>query len=282
MAVVLCLIPPALVLFRIVRKRKEQQLSGQHPFKELRRRPAGEALRIKLNELYDQGLTGIAGLLLFPGILALQLLYSRPDDVAGPIVFFVASLVASVAFGIYIAKIEKLIAAHRLGFDGERFVGEELSRVIALGFQVYHDVPFEGYNVDHILVGPRGVLVVETKARRKPVRQNGAKEFRVAFDGKLLHWPWGADSHGVDQAKNNAKSVAKWLSAATGENIRVAPILTLPGWMVDRKAPSNDIYVLNPKEIYGVCASFPEKLTEKQITGLCYQLDQKCKIVVAD
>jgi hypothetical protein len=50
--------------------------------------------------------------------------------------------------------------------------------------------------------------------------------------------------------------------------------------MVDRKVPSDGLYVLNPKEIYGVCSSQPEKLTEPHITRICHQLDQKCRIEV--
>jgi len=282
LAVSLCLIPPTLVFFRILRKRREQRQSGQHPFKELRRRPAGEALRMKLSDLYDQGVTGIFGLVFFPMTLGLQLLYIHPNDVITPILFFAATVATSVIFGIWMFKIEKLISAYRLGFDGERFVGEELSQLIALGFQVYHDVPFDGFNLDHVLVGSRGVLVVETKARRKPAKHNGGKEFRVGFDGKSLQWPWGSDSRAVEQTKNNARTLANWLSAATGEKVWATAILTVPGWMVDRKAPSHDIYVLNPKEIYGVCSSFAEKLTDKQIACLCHQLDQKCRIVVED
>jgi hypothetical protein len=168
-----------------------------------------------------------------------------------------------------------------LGFEGERFVGEELSRLMGLGFEIYHDVPFEGFNIDHVLVGPRGVFIVETKTRRKPLNEDGKKQFRVAFDGKKLQWSWGTDSHGIEQAKNNAKTLAAWLGSATGETVWVTPILTLPGWLVERKAPADGLHVLNPKEIYQVCAAQPENLAEPQIQRICHQLDQKCRIAVS-
>jgi hypothetical protein len=37
-------------------------------------------------------------------------------------------------------------------------MGEKLSRLIALGFEIYHDVPFDKFNVDHVLVGGRECL----------------------------------------------------------------------------------------------------------------------------
>jgi Nuclease-related domain len=171
-------------------------------------------------------------------------------------------------------------ANYRLGFEGERFVGEELCRLIAHKFEIYHDVLFEGFNIDHVLVGPRGVFVVETKTRRKPVNGSGNKKFHVSFDGKSLRWPERTDNCGIEQAKNNAKTLSNWLSSATGENVWATPILAFPGWMVDRNAPPNGIYVVNPKEIYGVCSTQPEKIDIQQIRRICHQLDQKCRIEV--
>ena len=155
-----------------------------------------------------------------------------------------------------------------------------MSLLIAAGFEIYHDVPFDGYNMDHVLVGPRGVFVVETKTQRKPLDKTGKKQYRVEFDGKFLRWPWGKDEYGVEQAKNNAKTLAKWLTSATGENVYVKPILTLPGWLVDRTGPGNDLYAVNPKQIYGVCSTEPEKLAGPQIKRICHELDQKCRIEV--
>jgi len=70
-------------------------------------------------------------------------------------------------------------ADYRLGFDGERFVGEELSRLIAFGYEIYHDVPFDGFNIDHVLVEPSGVYASETKTHCKPIDERAGKEFRV-------------------------------------------------------------------------------------------------------
>jgi len=39
----------------------------------------------------------------------------------------------------------------QLGFDGERYVGEALTPLVADGFEIYHDSPFEGFNIDHVL-----------------------------------------------------------------------------------------------------------------------------------
>jgi hypothetical protein len=279
-AAILCFLPVVFVLTVIFRKRKEQREFSRVPFKELQRRPAGEALRIKLESLDDKINDATLGLLLFPMLMINGLFALHPKDFITPVLFFVISAGSSAFFGVRLFRLLRSRANYRLGFEGERFVGEELSRLIVLGFEIYHDVPFDGFNIDHVLVGPRGVFIVETKTRRKPVNESGNTKFQVQFDGKFLQWPWGADSYGIEQAKNNAKTLAIWLGSATGENVWATPILTLPGWMVDRQIPSDSIHVLNPKEIYQVCSSFPEKLTEPQIRRICHQLDQKCRIAM--
>lgn len=277
---VLCLLPLVLVLTFICRKRREQLAFSRAPFDELRRRPAGETLRIKLEALDEKLTDDVMGLIIFPTLTVFALLLLRPKDWISPVIYFLLSAGASVYFGKRIYRTTRSKSNYRLGFEGERFVGEELSRLIAHKFEIYHDVPFENFNLDHVLVGPRGIFVVETKTRRKPLDGSGEAKYRVQFDGKLLHWPWGSDAHGIEQAKNNAKTLGNWLNSATAENIKATPILGLPGWMVDRKTAANGIYVLNPKEIFGVCSSQPPIINDQQIQRIRHQLDQKCRIEV--
>jgi hypothetical protein len=66
---------------------------------------------------------------------------------------------------------------------GERAVGAQLDRLVPLGWQVLHDVRWPGRpraNIDHVAVGPGGILVVDAKnwsgrvaARGGRLRQNG-------------------------------------------------------------------------------------------------------------
>jgi hypothetical protein len=278
--IVLCFLPLVLVVMIIFRKQARRRADGRAPFKELLRRPAGETLRIKLEDLNDKSSDQISALVFLPTMMAAGLLIIRPVGFVVPVLFFVIS---ASWVGVWATKCFRTLrerANYKLGFDGERYVAEELSRLIALGFEIYHDVPFDKFNIDHVLVGPPGVFIVETKTRRKPVDESGTKEYHVLFDGKFLQWPWGADRHGIEQAANNARTLAKWLSGAVGEFVGATAILTLPGWMVDRKAPYDGVYVVNPKEIHQVCSGPEQKLTRQVIGRICHQLDQKCRLAV--
>ena len=51
------------------------------------------------------------------------------------------------------------------GEKGELKVAETLEDLRATGYSVFHDIKREGYNIDHVVVGPAGLFVIETKFR---------------------------------------------------------------------------------------------------------------------
>lgn len=272
-------IPVLIAIVIIIKKRKDRRKSSRVPFKELQRRPAGEALRITLEDLDEKINEAIFWIVLIPVLATFLLFVQHPHDLTVPITLLILTSATTAFFGIRLWKLINSRANYQLGYDGERFVGEELSRLIGLGFEIYHDVPFGNFNIDHVLVGERGVFAVETKTKSKPVI-HGKVEYRVAYDGEVLQWPWGKDSDDIKQTKSNAKDLANWLTSATGERVRATPILTLPGWMVERNELPVGLHILNAKEIYDVCSDLPPIIPDAQINRICHQLDQKCRIEV--
>jgi hypothetical protein len=165
----------------------------------------------------------------------------------------------------------------RMGLLGEMAVAEELNRLMLDGCQVYHDFPAEKFNVDHIIVGPKGIFAVETKARSK--KGKGKGEVEAIYDGQRLVFPNWTTTEFLDQAKNRARWLSSWLSKAVGEDIRAEPILTIPGWFIKRQR-ADGIPVLNPKEIRQyVISKDREGLSESMITRICHQIEQKCRTV---
>lgn len=51
----------------------------------------------------------------------------------------------------------------KLGRDGERDVGQFLERLRENGAKIFHDIPGDGFNLDHVVVHSSGVYVIETK-----------------------------------------------------------------------------------------------------------------------
>jgi len=126
-------------------------------------------------------------------------------------------------------------------------------------------------------VGPSGVFAVETKARSKGSRGDRKDEAKVIYDGERLRFPGWVTTEPIDQAKDQASWLSKWLSSAVGDPVKVAPMVTIPGWFIERKSPDG-VAVLNPKQVKAYLERKREAvLSESMIKRICHQLEQKCR-----
>ncbi len=41
------------------------------------------------------------------------------------------------------------------------------------GYYDFHDLDFNGFNIDHVVVGPGGIFLIETKSHRGRISSNG-------------------------------------------------------------------------------------------------------------
>jgi hypothetical protein len=161
--------------------------------------------------------------------------------------------IAIVASALVAYRLWKLLNERRrirLGFEGERHIGEALNRLMLAGYRVFHDFlitdkPRRIRNIDHIVIGTNGVFAVETKTRRKMKGENGAK---VTVLGDALQYPWGIDYGDLGQAQEDARWLADWLSKMSEQPVNVESILVLPGWFIDRRARPG-VTVLSGSEV---------------------------------
>lgn len=170
-----------------------------------------------------------------------------------------------------------------LGYLGERAVAEHLEPLVGRGYRIFHDVPVEGrvrpFNLDHVVVGPTGVVIVETKTRRKRPARAGYPEHVVTYDGRQLIWPWGEDRWGLDQVQAEIDWLCKWIEQRTALRLPVKPILAIPGWYVEERALGS-VRVTNPKRLPRIIAQWnPQHLTAEQIDLISRQLDERCRDV---
>lgn len=143
----------------------------------------------------------------------------------------------------------------RLAEDGEKAVGQLLDGLRVSGYAVFHDVVGEGFNVDHVLIGPAGVFSIETKTWRKPAK--GGPE--ISFDGETLRAAnWEPDRNPVIQAKAQASWLRGLLAESTGKTLPVRPVVVFPGWYVkDSRSSRKDLWVLEPKALAAFLANEP-------------------------
>lgn len=132
------------------------------------------------------------------------------------------------------------------GIAAERATAQALVPLQSKGCVVYHDVPADGFNLDHVVVGPNIVFMIETKSRRKPAAR-GKASAAVKFDGEALEFPGWRETKMLDQARAQARWLSDRLYRKTGERVSVEAVLALPGWYVTCSVPSPDVHVINPK-----------------------------------
>jgi len=183
-----------------------------------------------------------------------------------------------MAYPIYrLVKLGRKMLRYRAGLLGEQVVGEHLNQLMRQGCAVFHDVPGDGdWNVDHVVVSAHGVFAVETKTYRKPEVKDGHK---VIFTGSELQFAHYRTRDGLDQVARNAKWLAKELTKATGEPVATTPILTLPGWMIER-CGKNGVAVLNPREIGKVVLDARRPvIPEASRQRISHQLERLCRTV---
>jgi hypothetical protein len=263
-------------LLRFTRKRRRTPLTRQ-----LLRMP-GETLRRKLDDLNDDINAYLLITIDFPLLyysVFLANLQSGKISISSIVIYVLLTVVTVLFLILKMWKIAKDRTSLRLGLDCELAVGQELNQLMLQGCRVYHDFPAEKFNIDHVVVGTKGVFAVETKGRAKSDKKGGTSEATVTYDGEKLIFPGWSEKEPLDQAKRQAARLSQWLSSAVGEPVSARPALALPGWFIERKKPS-DMLIFNGKnpELLLKWAD-DTRLPDILVQRIAHQAEQRCRDV---
>jgi hypothetical protein len=179
---------------------------------------------------------------------------------------FVATTAAIVLLGYATFRIWRTrpeLKQLRQGIEGEKAVGQFLEKLRESGYQVFHDVIGEDFNVDHVIIGPAGVFTIETKTISKPMRG----DTRIQFDGEhILINGQTMERDPVNQAKAQASWLKRTLQETTEQEYKVRPVVLFPGWYVEqRSAALREIWVLEPKALPSFLENAPNVLSAEEI-----------------
>lgn len=230
----------ALTLFH--RERAARNL--EPPEKLVLLRGPGESLWAKMETLWERlisemyfGFCAALGIGMSP--LLLGLWFPNADVRAllgsGAVLFAAGSIVV-------VGRMRRIMherANARLGYFGEQWVAEQLQRDLEAGYRVYHDVPKgvrgRSGNIDHVVIGPSGAAVIETKIRSKPTDlKNGL--VAVEYDGRRIAWPrYPNDTKTLDQVRWNAEWLHAFLLRECNVSVPVAQVVAIPGWRVNER-----------------------------------------------
>jgi hypothetical protein len=271
-----------LPLYLLLWLRKLQRRNRRSPLTAKLLRGPGETLCQQLAEVQWDFSGYLAGLLTFPFLMLSvhlsQSVFGGVPESSFRWLLIAATITGGTIFFYKLLRFSKLRLDLQNGLEAEIAVGQELDQLMREGAVVFHDVPAEGFNIDHVALAPTGVFAIETKARMKPDRGGGKNDAPVEFNGEVLSFPDWRDREILEQTRWQAKWLSKWLSSAVGESISVKPVVALPGWYVKRTG-RGDVTVISGREAFSLLKGAHAVFSDQQITRIGHQLEQRCRDV---
>jgi Nuclease-related domain len=141
--------------------------------------------------------------------------------------------------------------------EAEGLTSKDLRRWLGKDWHVVDWISFEFHDVDHVVVGPGGVLAVETKSTDSRLDLGSGR-------GKTRTLEW------IGQATEGSRSVRSLLSSF-GYRLRVSPVVVVWGSAISGTPPNGDVPVIRPKELEAQVAGWrnaPRQLTREQVDDI--------------
>lgn len=187
-----------------------------------------------------------------------------------PVAFTIFSLVVVPFSVIRLVKLKKQLNHLKQGRDGEKAVGQYLELLREKGCRIFHDILGDGYNIDHVIVSEYGVFAVETKTFSKPSKG----EAKIEHVGNKLIINGVPNTEIIIQAKAEASSLMNIIEESTGRKVGVKAVAVFPGWFIDSKQSSGDVWVLNPKALPAFIQNTPKILSREDVMLISYHISR--------
>ena len=176
------------------------------------------------------------------------------------------TLAVVIVFGMSYRKMGRAVRGARqmrLGREGEKAVGQALEGLREKGYRVLHDIVIPGkFNIDHMLIGPGGIFVIETKTRSKPLKGDA----RVDYDGKRVTVNgWVPDRNPVEQVQACRDWVRDQLKSEATRDFPLRGVVLFPGWFVNDQPKGCEVWVMNEKSLAKFLEHEREKMTADDI-----------------
>ena len=175
---------------------------------------------------------------------------------------------AAIAYLRLIPKARRLVRGER----GELRVAEVLDDLRPFGYRAFHDLVRDGFNIDHVVVGPAGIFAVETKFRSG----EGEITFRNGAGLFINGFPEEKDS--LKQARGNAREVNRIIKDNCGFNEWVWPLVVFVGdWRVKNDWQTTDARVFTTDKLVNHIVNQQPHLKQSEINLIASHLERSAK-----
>ena len=139
----------------------------------------------------------------------------------------VVGIVAMIGAARTVWSVNPATEARRKGALGEEAVGSRLNKLAKQGFVILHDrsIPGSRANIDHLVIGPTGVFVVDAKnyASRMTLSRGTLWTGRTPLNETLSTVAW------------EARQAANAIASGVGYPLIVDPVISVVGTQIGRE-----------------------------------------------
>jgi len=234
----------------------------------------GETLDKEIDKLVNDEAMSLVMMLVFMGIMTM-LEWVRwwreiPYTPYLYTIFFIGLLIYTLP---KIIKIRKQLKSLRLGRDGEKAVGQYLETLRESGAKIFHDIPGQNFNLDHVVIASSGIYVIETKTYSKPEKGRPV----IIFDGqsiRLNNLP--ENNKPIIQVTAASSWLKSLLQESTGKKFDTKPVVVFPGWFIEptSEARNSDVWVLNPKALPTFISNSKNMVSDEEISMAAFHLSR--------
>ena len=261
------------MLHRISKPWKNRPLK-KSPLTDSPLRNPGESLDESIQNLLDEDISTLIVVVVVCGVLTgyewwrwyAQIPYS-------PVITTLMSGGVTTYCFFRLSDLKKQLKDLSLARDGEKAVGQYLEALRETGYRVFHDVIGKNFNLDHVIIGPKGIFTIETKTFSKPMRG----EATVYFDGiSVTVNGYKPERDPIAQAQAQASWLSALIKESTGHVHSVKPVVVFPGWFVRSgpEAKGSNVWVINPKGLPKFLEGLPLKLSPEEGKLIAYHLSR--------
>ncbi len=248
-------------------------MKRKSPLKGKPLRYVGQSLDERIDKLIDDVLPYILTSFFMLLVAALEWLHYLGNIAPSPRIITLIAVIFTV-YSVYKVHItRKKIKSTKLGRDGERAVGQYLDDLREKGYRLFHDVPGESFNLDHVIISTKGVYVIETKTYSKP----SSGKPTIKFDGdKLVLREYGALTEPITQVNAASNWLENLLLQTTGKKYSIKPVILFPGWYVEStgKGRKSSVWVLNPKAFPHFLGNQPDLISKEDMMLASYHISR--------
>jgi hypothetical protein len=243
------------------------------PLKDAPLRNPGQSLDAEIDDLRLDMLGPLLLAVMLIAISVMEWFRWYRNDPPHPVLYSIVALGGTIYAAFRTSQLWKRLRNLKLGRDGERAVGQYLEQVRESGARVFHDIVGTNFNLDHVVLGTRGVFVVETKTWSKPIRGDA----KITYDGEIIRANGQThDRDPIRQAVAQAAWLRNLLKESTGKAFAVKPVIVFPGWYVDSAATAaaraQGVWLLNPKALTAFMAAERSVIAAEDVKLAAYHI----------